>query len=58
MPEFNCAVESAHLLAIATIDDRMLILVDIENSCPPSAEAIDREPSALNDPGPIMKSQR
>ena len=30
VPEFNAAVDSDHLLAIGSIDDRMLILVDIE----------------------------
>ena len=30
VPEFNAAIESDHLLAIGSIDDRMLILVDIE----------------------------
>ena len=30
VPEFNSAVDSDHLLAIGAIDDRMLILVDIE----------------------------
>ena len=30
VPEFNSAVASDHLLAIGAIDDRMLILVDIE----------------------------
>lgn len=30
VPEFNSAIQSDHLLAIGAIDDRMLILVDIE----------------------------
>jgi purine-binding chemotaxis protein CheW len=30
VPEFNSAVDSDHLLAIGAIDERMLILVDIE----------------------------
>ena len=30
VPEFNAAIDSEHLLAIGAIDDRMLILVDIE----------------------------
>ena len=30
VPEFNSAIESDHLLAIGSIDQRMLILVDIE----------------------------
>ena len=30
VPEFNASVESSHLLAIGAIDERMLILVDIE----------------------------
>ena len=30
VPEFNSAVDSAHLLAIGAVQDRMLILVDIE----------------------------
>jgi purine-binding chemotaxis protein CheW len=30
VPEFNSAVESDHLLAIGAVQDRMLILVDIE----------------------------
>ena len=30
VPEFNSAVDSEHLLAIGAIDERMLILVDIE----------------------------
>ena len=30
VPEFNSAIESSHLLAIGTVQDRMLILVDIE----------------------------
>ena len=30
VPEFNSAIESGHLLAIGVIDQRMLILVDIE----------------------------
>ena len=30
VPEFNSAVDSAHLLAIGAIEERMLILVDIE----------------------------
>ena len=30
VPEFNSAIEADHLLAIGAIDDRMLILVDIE----------------------------
>ena len=30
VPEFNSAIASDHLLAIGAIDDRMLILVDIE----------------------------
>ncbi len=30
VPEFNSAVDSDHLLAIGAINDRMLILVDIE----------------------------
>ena len=30
VPEFNSAIESSHLLAIGAIDERMLILVDIE----------------------------
>ena len=30
VPEFNSAIESSHLLAIGAIDQRMLILVDIE----------------------------
>ena len=30
VPEFNSAIESEHLLAIGAIEDRMLILVDIE----------------------------
>ena len=30
VPEFNSAIDSDHLLAIGVIDDRMLILVDIE----------------------------
>ena len=30
MPEFSSAVDNDHLLAIGAIDDRMLILVDIE----------------------------
>jgi purine-binding chemotaxis protein CheW len=30
VPEFNSAIESDHLLAIGAIDQRMLILVDIE----------------------------
>ena len=30
VPEFNSAITSDHLLAIGAIDDRMLILVDIE----------------------------
>ena len=30
VPEFNTAVDSEHLLAIGVIDQRMLILVDIE----------------------------
>ena len=31
VPEFNSSIESDHLLAIGAIDQRMLILVDIEN---------------------------
>ncbi len=31
VPEFNSAMQSDHLLAIGAIDQRMLILVDIEN---------------------------
>ena len=31
VPEFNAAMQSDHLLAIGAIDQRMLILVDIEN---------------------------
>jgi purine-binding chemotaxis protein CheW len=30
VPEFNSSIEADHLLAIGAIDDRMLILVDIE----------------------------
>ena len=30
VPEFNSAIQSEHLLGIASIDQRMLILVDIE----------------------------
>ena len=30
VPEFNSAVDSDHLLAIGAIDERMLILIDIE----------------------------
>ena len=30
VPEFNSAIESGHLLAIGALDQRMLILVDIE----------------------------
>jgi purine-binding chemotaxis protein CheW len=30
VPEFNSAIESDHLLAIGSVADRMLILVDIE----------------------------
>ena len=30
VPEFNSAIESDHLLAIGAIDQRMLILIDIE----------------------------
>jgi purine-binding chemotaxis protein CheW len=30
VPEFNSAIQSDHLLAIGTVQDRMLILVDIE----------------------------
>jgi purine-binding chemotaxis protein CheW len=30
VPEFNSAVDSEHLLAIGAVDDRMLILIDIE----------------------------
>ncbi len=30
VPEFNSAIQSGHLLAIGSIDERMLILVDIE----------------------------
>ena len=30
VPEFNSAIQSDHLLAIGAIEDRMLILVDIE----------------------------
>ena len=30
VPEFNSAIESDHLLAIGAVQDRMLILVDIE----------------------------
>ena len=30
VPEFNSAIESDHLLAIGAIEQRMLILVDIE----------------------------
>ena len=30
VPEFNAAIESDHLLAIGAVQDRMLILVDIE----------------------------
>jgi len=30
VPEFNASVDAEHLLAIGAIDDRMLILVDIE----------------------------
>ena len=30
MPDFNSAIESDHLLAIVAIEQRMLILVDIE----------------------------
>jgi len=30
VPEFNSAIESDHLLAVGAIDERMLILVDIE----------------------------
>jgi purine-binding chemotaxis protein CheW len=30
VPEFNSAIQSDHLLAIGTVEDRMLILVDIE----------------------------
>ncbi len=31
MPEFNSAIQSDYLLAIGSINDRMLILIDIEN---------------------------
>ena len=30
VPEFSAAIQSKHLLAIGAVDDRMLILVDIE----------------------------
>jgi purine-binding chemotaxis protein CheW len=30
VPEFNSSIASDHLLAIGAIEDRMLILVDIE----------------------------
>jgi len=30
VPEFNSVIESSHLLAIGAIDERMLILLDIE----------------------------
>jgi purine-binding chemotaxis protein CheW len=30
VPEFNSAVDGDHLLAIGTVNDRMLILIDIE----------------------------
>jgi purine-binding chemotaxis protein CheW len=30
VPEFNASIDSAHLLAIGVVDQRMLILVDIE----------------------------
>jgi purine-binding chemotaxis protein CheW len=30
VPEFNAAVSSEHLLALGCVDDRMLILIDIE----------------------------
>jgi purine-binding chemotaxis protein CheW len=30
VPEFNAAIDSDHLLAIGAVDERMLILVDIE----------------------------
>jgi len=31
VPEFNSTIDSSHLLAIGAVDQRMLILVDIEN---------------------------
>ena len=37
VPEFSSAIESDHLLAIGTIDQRMLILVDIEKLMTSSA---------------------
>lgn len=30
MPDFNSAIKSDHLLAVGAIEQRMLILVDIE----------------------------
>ena len=30
VPEFNSAIDSDHLLAVGSIDERMLILIDIE----------------------------
>lgn len=30
MPEFSAAIAHEHLLAIGTVEDRMLILVDID----------------------------
>ena len=30
VPEFNSAIQSDHILAIGAVEDRMLILVDIE----------------------------
>jgi purine-binding chemotaxis protein CheW len=30
VPEFSSAIESDHLLAIGTVENRMLILIDIE----------------------------
>jgi purine-binding chemotaxis protein CheW len=30
VPQFNSAIDSEHLLAIGAVDERMLILLDIE----------------------------
>ncbi len=30
VPEFNTTVDSDHLLAVASVDDRMLLLLDID----------------------------
>ena len=45
VPEFNSAIESDHLLAIGAIDQRMLILVDIEKLMTSADIGLADEPS-------------